>query len=97
MSLSSNFNVYNTCLRILRVRGFELHVEGELDADGCYPTDVVWIAKKAGFRFMTHNPIELIGLVAIYDHVQPTENRPYWWLVEGPDIWDELMEKAFPN
>ena len=97
MSLSSNFNVYNTCLRILRVRGFELHVEGELSADGCYPADAVWIAEKAGFRFMAHNPIELLGLAAIYDHVQPAENRSYWWLVEGADIWDELMEKAFPH
>lgn len=97
MSLSSHANAYNTCLRILRARGFALHVEGEMTADGCYPVDALWVAEEAGFRFAADNPIELLGLVAVYDHVRPTEARPYWWSVEGPDIWSELMEAAFPD
>ena len=32
-SLGSHRNVYNTCLRILRQRGYRLWVEGELDAE----------------------------------------------------------------
>jgi hypothetical protein len=97
MGLGSHANVYNTCLRILRQRGFDLRVEGELDADGCYPSHAHWIAEKSGFYFCGDNPIELLGLVAIYDHVQPKEDVPYWWVVEGDPIWDELMETAFPD
>jgi hypothetical protein len=97
MSLSSHANVHNTCLRILRARGFALHVEGEMTADGCYPTDALWIAEKSGFRLAADNPIELLGLAAVYEYVRPTEARPYCWSVEGPDIRDELMEAAFPD
>lgn len=97
MSLGSHGNVYNTCLRILRKRGFKLRVEGELDEEGCYPTDALWIAEKDDFSFKADNPIELLGLVAVYDYVQPTEVKPYWWNVEGEDVWTELMEEAFPD
>ena len=97
MGLASNANVRNTCLRILRQRGYALCVEGELDADGCYPVDAHWIAEKDGFHFCGDNPIELLGLVAIYDHVQPDEDKSYWWVVDGDDIWTELMEATFPD
>ena len=63
MSLGSHENVRNTCLQILRDRGFHLHVKGQLSDDGCYPTDASWIAEKDGFRFVGNNPIELLGLV----------------------------------
>jgi hypothetical protein len=97
MGLASHVNVYNTCLRILRSRGFELEVSGEPRPDGAYPTDRHWIARKDGFYFCADNPIELLGLVAIYDHVRLEEDRPYWWAVHGPDIALELMEAAFPD
>ena len=38
MSLGSEPNVYNTCLPTLRSRGFALHFERELDADGAIPS-----------------------------------------------------------
>jgi hypothetical protein len=74
-----------------------LEVSGEPEPDGSYPTHCFWIARKAGFYFCADNPIELLGLVAVYDYVHPEEDRPYWWQVEGPDIWYELMELAFPD
>lgn len=97
MSLGSHGNVYNTCLRILQNRGFTLRVEGEMTDEGCYPSDATWIAVKDSFYFAADNPIELLGLVAVYDYVQPKEDRPYWWRVEGADLWTELMEAAFPD
>lgn len=96
MPLGSNLNVWNACLRILRLREYSLKVEGELDEDGCWPTDALWIAEKDGFRFMGDNPIELLGLVGIYDHVRPAEDTDYWWRVAGEDIRSELMLEAFP-
>lgn len=46
---------------------------------------------------MGDNPIELLGLVRIYDHVQPAEDADYWWGVNGEDIRREVMLKAFPD
>ena len=97
MSLSSNANVWNTCLLVLRSRGFSLEIVGEVEPDGSYPVDRFYIAHKDGFRFCAYNPIELLGLTAVYDYVQPTENCPYWWGVPGPDIDSELLEVAFPD
>ena len=97
MPLGSHVNVRNTCLQILRIRGYKLTIQGELDDEGCYPTDALWIAEKDGFRFMADNPIELFGLIGIYDYVQPKEDIPYWWRIEGPDIWSELMAETFPE
>lgn len=97
MGLSSHINVWNTCLLILRQRGFALRVDGELSPDGCYPTDAHWLAEKNGFSFRADNPIELLGLVAVHDHVRPREDVPYWWQMKGPDLYVELMEAAFPE
>jgi hypothetical protein len=93
--LVSHLNVYNSCLRILRNRGFKLEVVGEIGSDLCYPTDATWIATKAGFIFRADNPIELLGLVAVYDYVKPQEDKAYWWWVEGPDIRSELLAEVF--
>jgi hypothetical protein len=82
---------------ILRQRGFALRVSGELRADGCYPTDALWIAENDGFYFCADNPIELLGLVAVQDHVRPREDVPYWWQMKRPDLYEELMEAAFPD
>jgi hypothetical protein len=97
MGLSSHINVWNTCLRILRQRGFALRVDGDARPDGCYPTDADWMAEKDDFYFCADNPIELLGLVAVHDHVKPREDVPCWWQVDGPDIYTELMEAAFPG
>lgn len=97
MGLGSHLNVYNTCLHILQSRGFELEVSGEPAPDNSYPASCLWIARRGDFHFCGDNPIELIGLVAIYDHLQPSEDIPYWWKINVPDISTELMEKAFPE
>ncbi len=46
----------------------------------------VFTAEKDGFVLLADNPIELLGLAAIYEDVRPAENRPYWWSIDdGPD------------
>lgn len=96
MPLGSHPNVYSTCLFIMETRGYALKVEGELDEDGCYPIDKLWLAEKGGFRFVAENPIELLGLIAIYDQIQPKADISYWWKLEGRYIYDRLMAEAFP-
>lgn len=85
MPLSSAPNVLNTCLRILRARGYDLRLDDEL-----------WIARKGGFTFMADNPIELLGLTAIYDYVQPAADADYWWSVPGPNILGEFLDNGEP-
>jgi hypothetical protein len=95
MSLSSHANVYNTCLLIIRQRGYALSASGEIEPDGSYPARPLWIAHKDGFRFCADNPIELLGLIGVHDHVCPAEDRPYWWQIDGPDLQTELLDAAF--
>lgn len=97
MALVSNANVHNTCLRLLRDRGFTLHVEGELDEGGYYPVSHRWYATQGGVELCAYNPIELLGLAAIYEHHRPEEDTPYWWYVDGEDVRDELYEAAWPD
>ncbi len=97
MTLAANFNVYNTCLRILVSRGFDLEVDGEIIEEGSYPTDLMWTATKDNFCFRADNPIELLGLVAISDYTHPKEDVGYWWYVDGEDIQNKLLTKAFPE
>jgi len=94
-TLSSHANMYNTCLRILRHEGYRLWVQPRPDKNGAVmPRSLIWWAEKAGYEFSANNPIELLGLVSIYEHKRPTDYHRYWWQVEGPDIWDELYQEV---
>ncbi|MDY3551162.1 hypothetical protein R5W24_000237 [Gemmata sp. JC717] len=95
MGLGSHANLHNTCLRLLASKGYALRVTGEVIEEGQFPTDCHWIAEKDGFYFCAHNPIELLGLVAVRDHLQPQEDVPYWWAIRGADLSTELLERAF--
>jgi hypothetical protein len=85
-ALVGSGNVYNTCLRIMRSRGYSLTFEStENDF-------FQWWAEKNGYDFVANNPIELLGLVSIYEYHQP-DGPPtdYWWSVDGSNIYDELI------
>jgi len=85
-SLSSALNVYNTCLLILRSKGYVLSFQ-KFENDAIW-----WRAKINEYDFLASNPIELLGLVAIYEFKQPSDvPKDYWWKVEGE--FDELLEQ----
>jgi hypothetical protein len=50
--------------------------------------------REERFCFKADNPIELLGLTAVYEFVQPIKDEPYWWQVDGPDIWQDLLDQA---
>ncbi len=94
-SITSHMNVYNTSLRILREKGYKLSLKATENAEGRIIPEVYgWNAEKDGFSFSASTPIELLGLVAIYEFKNPTSDEPYWWVVDGPKIWDELIDSA---
>lgn len=87
-------NVWNTCLRLLRARGYDLRAE-ETGLEG----RLNWWAAKDGFAMVGDNPIELLGLTALYEAVSPGDSAsalPYWWTIKGPDIYQELIDTATP-
>jgi hypothetical protein len=77
-NLGSHGNVWETCLQLLERKGYDLSVVTTERDDA--PDD--WRAEKDGFRFFADNPIELIGLVAIYEELRPTDSRAYWWTAQ---------------
>ncbi|MFI5774112.1 hypothetical protein ACIA74_37500 [Streptomyces sp. NPDC051658] len=95
-SLASHANVWETCLQLLHRQGYHLKVELS-DEEDEYALDA-WLAEKDGFTFWGDNPIELLGLVAVYEDVQPEEDQAYWWsrktLRERPWLREQLMDEA---
>ena len=85
----SYHNVWNTCLFILRERGYRLFLVGR-DAPELL-SQCTWNAERAGMKLRADNPIELLGLAAVHDYHQPTADIPYWWRIEAPDIVQELQ------
>mgnify|MGYP003381520028 CR=1 FL=1 len=79
--LSAYLNLYNTCLVILKRRGFELR---------CEMPGENWLAMKDGFSFRADNPIELLGVVGIYEEIKPATDSEYWWRLDQPDLLTEL-------
>jgi hypothetical protein len=112
-NLHSHPSLYNFCLRILHERGYDLTIEGTSEPSDpvpiiyahsllqfisqADPNPLLWRARKNDFEFSAYNPIELLGLTAVFEYQKPISDTPDWWYVDGPDIRDELMEKAFPE
>src|SRR5262245_42735765 len=82
-------NVWNTCLLIVRERGYRLFLLGDPDENG-YITRCTWNAEKDGMKFRADNPIELLGLIAVREHRCADADTPYWWRIEGPNLVAEL-------
>jgi len=80
-SLGSYPNVFNTCLVILRRKGFSIGYDRSADQ---------WTAEKGGFTFLADNPIELLGLGSVFEELSPTKDSEYWWQLLEPDILGEL-------
>ncbi len=95
-SLTSHANVWETCLQLLHRQGYHLKVELS-DEEDEYALDA-WLAEKDGFTFWGDNPIELLGLVAVYEDVRPEEDQPYWWsrktVPERPWLREQLVDEA---
>lgn len=74
-ALGEYANVYDSALEVLRAKGFDVWYDEDADMFCC---------QRDGWDFMADGPISLLGLVALYEHQQPTTYREYWWRREGP-------------
>ncbi len=86
-------NVWNSCLLLARSKGFSLRLIGQPDEHGSI-SRCSWRATKDDRTELTAaNPIELAGLIALYEHHRPGQDQAYWWRIEGPDVVTELREQ----
>ena len=79
--LSAYLNVYNTALVVLERKGWKLRYEETSD---------YWYAKKGDWEFLADDPMQLLGLVAIYEHHAPQTKSEYWWKIDEPDLFSKL-------
>ncbi len=57
----------------------------------------LWSARKDGFEFCASNPVSLLGLAALFEHVRPKEDVDYWWAINERDVMDELLEASLES
>jgi hypothetical protein len=90
-------NVWNSCLRVLRARGYDLSITCNAPP-GLNAVErlnhVTWLARKGGYQLVANNPIELLGLAGVYEFKNQTSDEAYWWVVEGADIVEELYSSV---
>ena len=55
-----------------------------------------FFAARDGWDFMADDPIQLLGLVAIFEHTKPPKKEEYWWRIEEPWLVESLP-KAPPS
>jgi hypothetical protein len=90
--LFSHRNVFNSCILLAISKGFSVLLTGGPDPND-EPSLCGWRAKKGDVELDGDNPIELAGLIALYEHHRPTKAKDYWWRIEGPDVLDEVRKK----
>ena len=90
-SLYAHANVENTCLRILQSKGYTL----KMYEDGDH---YLYEARQGDYHFLAHDPIGLLGLIAIYEFKgQPNGSpQPYWWVVRGENVRQALVTDSTP-
>jgi hypothetical protein len=97
-SLSSHGNVYNICLLVLHRKGYKLWVEQYIENTRNNVAHIpiyTWKAKKNDYDFAADDPIQLLGLVSVYEHIEPSNIlTPYWWTTnddQAESIYREIM------
>lgn len=86
-------NVWNSCLRVLKSRGYHLSIACKAPAEADLITkhsQVTWFAEKNGIQLVAPNPTELLGLAGVVEHQKPAATEPYWWVVDGENLLEEL-------
>jgi len=83
-ALGAYTNVFNSALVILKRKGFRVWMQDD-------PASIC--AEKDGWDFMAEDPIQLLGLVSIYEAHQPSEFREYWWKIDEPWLIESVSNR----
>jgi hypothetical protein len=74
-------NVHNTALVTLQRKGYRVWTE----QDGN-----VICGEKDGWDFMADDPVQLLGLIAIYEAQHPAAFHEYWWKIDEPWLYESI-------
>ncbi|WP_193163894.1 hypothetical protein [Microbulbifer hainanensis] len=93
MTIVSNPNVYSTAIRIAEKRGWaittrKLPTSSEQEV-------YEWSAVKEDREVVANNPIELLGLIKIYEEQFKGSHEPYWWKLDGDKPWWKYTGQEF--
>lgn len=87
--------IWNPALITLREKGYDLGIYEPSDD----PREILtegdigfWWANKNSHEFVASSPLELLGLVAIWEY-----RGDEWRRSSDPDIKDELLEETYPE
>jgi hypothetical protein len=80
-ALGAYANVLNTALIVLRDKGFRVWTDQAQDN---------WYGEREGWDFVADDPIQLLGLVAIYEQRKPQGYSEYWWRLEEPWLIEQV-------
>jgi hypothetical protein len=78
-SLVASGNTNNPCLIVLRQKGYEVWLEKGDETS-------LWCAKKGKQQFTAYNGPELLGIVALWEHLGSD------WNQQEPDVYGELLD-----
>ena len=73
---------------MLKKRGWRYWVVGKGQGE-----EQFW-AERDGWDLSATSPVELLGLVMIYETKQPQDYTEYWWREQGPDVLSRIPTKA---
>lgn len=83
-ALSYHGNVDDTAVALLRRRGFQVWCDEQRSS--CF-------AERDGWDFIAFDPVQLLGLIAVFEATAPAEYREYWWR----DVTAAGMTVALPH
>jgi len=86
-ALSAAGNVENTALVILKEKGYQIWYDKDLD---------LCCAEKGGWDFFATGAVELLGVVAIFEHHKPKGFKEYWWKIDQPFLVLDLPDQPIP-
>jgi hypothetical protein len=84
-ALSYYSNVHNTALVILQRKGYRLWAEQDGD---------LICAEKDGWDFMADDPVQLPGVIAIYEFHHPPACSESWWKIDEPWLCGSIPNSA---
>ena len=72
-ALGDYSNVYNTAIAVMQQKGYRAWYDSA--------SELYW-AERDGWDFAADSPTALLGVIAIYEFIQPIEWREYWWRID---------------
>ena len=86
-TLSAAANTENMALAVIKAKGYQCWYVKEHD---------LYYAEKGGWDLAAHGLVELLGIIGIYEHVQPDQYKDYWWRTETTWLLDDIATEPTP-